>query len=402
MNPVHARWITGFSVIAIAFFAVPSMARAAADSGVVDVVGTTFSNTVKVDLESELGAPAIVVPGQQGIRGWPIRKVLLVAQDQTNDAFLLGSLEKDPIVSRSAGLGDISVNRSQVADSSFDESLPLFFVNADGQTAMRDQNGQVSIYTDLNPQIQVSKSIAALKVSIRPGGPLRLKAGDTGRFKATVDNPAGTTVTLSWLVNGDSKQTGTSVKAGTFEFEFRDEGTYTVAVFASAPGTAQVADSVSVTVGKAPKKKTGKPKESGNGNDGNTDDSGGYIPGYTDDFGGDGTGISGTGISGTGNPPAGNPPPVTQPKEEQPEQPVDDGLATVSGQLVDPSQIATVVPPAGDPSTATEEASPAEDPAGGGGISEGALTAVGIGALLGLGGLAEAGAFAGAFRRFRP
>ncbi|MCB0867927.1 MAG: hypothetical protein KDB48_04485 [Solirubrobacterales bacterium] len=401
MKSTLARWISGLSVVVAALLAGSSMANAAADPGVVDVVGTTFSNTVKVDLESELGAPAIAVPGQQDIKGWPIRKVLLVAQEQTDNAFILGSLEKDPIVSRSDGLGDISVNRSQVADSSFDKTLPLFFINADGQTAMRDQNGQVSVYTDLNPQVQVSKSIAALKVSISPGGPLKLKAGNAGRFKATVDNPAGTTVTLSWLVNGDSKQTGTSVKAGTFEFEFRDEGTYTVAVFASAPGTAQVADSVTVTVGKAPEKKQEKPKESGGGSDLNTDDSGNYIPGYTDDIGGNES-DGAAGGSGTGSPSTGSPPPVNQPKKQEQEQPADDGLDTVSGQLVDPSQIATVVPPAEAPSTGEEEASPAEDPSAGGGISDGALTVMGIGALLGLGGLAEAGAFAGAFRRFRP
>ncbi len=74
----------------------------------------------------------------------------------------------------------------------------------------------------------------------------------------------------------------------------------------------------------------------------------------------------------------------------------------MTGQLVDPSQIAAVVPSTDTPAgtSETEAAEPVEEKSGWGGLSDGALTAVGVGALLGLGGLAEAGAFAG-LRRFR-
>ena len=75
----------------------------------------------------------------------------------------------------------------------------------------------------------------------------------------------------------------------------------------------------------------------------------------------------------------------------------------MTGQLVDPNQIATVVTPSGSPAGESgEEATPAEEAGeGGGGIPRGVTTAFGIGALLGLGGLIEAGAFSGLGRRFR-
>lgn len=66
---------------------------------------------------------------------------------------------------------------------------------------------------------------------------------------------------------------------------------------------------------------------------------------------------------------------------------------TVSGQLIPPGSHRDRGPAAKTPAAGNGESSPEAKPdGGGGGISKGAITAFGIGALLGLGGLAEAGA----------
>lgn len=378
----------------------PQSARAAAEPGVVTVNSTLFS-AINVDLEDDLGVPTLSVKGQPpGTKGWPLREIIEYAQAQSGNAFDIKSFVKDPRVTRTNG-GYLPVSRFQVADSRYDKSLPIYFLDENGNTAMRESIGTVNTYLNTNPQVSVSKSSVSLDVKITsPSGPVTLKAGQKQTFRAKVINPSGASVTLTWKLGGKVKQSGDQATQGSFSYEFRDEGSFDVQVFATATGAPMDADGVTVTVGKAPKKdkpKKDKPKK--NDDQGGTPDDNyydpGYVPGYNDPYGGD---------TGSGGPSAGNPPPSSPgPEKNRQNKPsADPSGETVSGELIDPSSIATVVPSTDTPSPeATEEADPADDGSGGGGIPTGVKTAFGIGALLGLGGLAEAGAFAGRLRRFR-
>lgn len=377
-------------LIALAFLLVPSGALAA-QPGLVQVKGIAISDTVDVNLEDALGSPTLAVPGQAGTKGWPVREVLIYAQDQTG-AFDIETLGKNVKVSRT-GKGDLSVDRLKVRNSAYDNQLPIFFIDSDGNTAMWEKGGAVpTVYTDSAPVVDVPKSLEQkLAVRISPTGTIKLKSGESEAFTATLVSGDPAKVALTWSVDGVSKSSSTPNK---FVFSNKKQGTYRIQVLAQAPGAAAVVDSVTVVVGKPEKKKEKKDEDDPPAD--NPPDDSGYVPGYYPDYGsGSGTG-TGTGTPSTGSPSQANPRKQKQDKEEPP---ADDGLETVSGQLVDPTQIATVVP-SDTPSSSGEEAQPAEDEKKGGGISDGALTAIGIGALLGLGGLTEAGAFAG-FRRFR-
>jgi len=402
MNRTRASktWLLFLLVAGTAtLLSMPSVSRAA-EAGVVEVRGITLEDQVDVNLESDLGqSAAIPVPGLSGTRGWPVRKVLLYVQSSTN-AIDVASFDKDPTISQpGTSPGTYYVSRKRVASSQYDTQLPIFFVE-DGVTKMwvKDRSDPFQ-YTDRNPQIDLPKSSTKLDVTISPRRSIRIKAGETATFEAKVHNAGGKRVSLSWLVNNSPKS---SDEPDRFSYRFTKEGTYKVAVLASAPDAAQDVATVTVYVGKAPEPKKKKKKD--DGGTPSTNDDGGYVPGYDDGYGGYGGYGGGTG-SVTDAPGPASPAPATKPDEpKEPDQPpFDDGLETVKGQLVDPAQI-SAVPSAETPTGSSEQAEPVEDDQkGGGGISKGAMTAVGIGVLLGLGGLAEAGAFTGFGRfRFRP
>lgn len=248
----------------------------------------------------------------------------------------------------------------------------------------------------LTPQIYIGQT-QTLSVDLSPPSK-KIDSGDSVTFQADVTGASGT-VSYAWDF-GDGASKATSQGSVSHKFTGNNQ-TYTVVVTVSATGNARGDDDLStITVGmlkKAKEKpKKEKPKDQ---DDQNEDDSSTYDPGYVPgDYYDDGSG------PGTGSPSAGSPSPSTsEPDKKKRDQPVaDDSGQTVTGQLIDPTATATVVPTTDTPATGETEAGPAEpESGGGGGIPDGAKAALGIGALLGLGGLTEAGAFAGAFRRFR-
>lgn len=266
------------------------------------------------------------------------------------------------------------------------------------ETVMRTRSGQTVPYTNSIPEIYIPKS-EDISVSISPRS-RKIKSGQTVNFTATVQNAIGN-VTYSWDF-GDGRSTNTSNGQVSHTFTGEDE-TFSVVVTVKGSASPRTDTDVAlVTIGKTPKPRKPRPpkkqNEAGGGDP--TGGSSGYPPGYGDYGGYGGPPAPGYGTPSPG-PSSPAPPPPEQPPEEPDQVPADDGLETVSGQLIDPAMIGSIAPPDDGPAggggtveQATEEAD------GGGGISDGALTAIGIGALLGLGGLAEAAGFAG-FRRFR-
>jgi hypothetical protein len=249
----------------------------------------------------------------------------------------------------------------------------------------------------LTPQIYIGQT-QTLSVDLSPPSK-KIKSGDTVTFQAQVTGASGT-VSYAWDF-GDGASKTTSQGSVSHKFTGNNQ-TYTVVVTVSATGNTRGDDDLStITVGKVKKAKK-KPKDkSKDDTDTNQDDSNTYDPGYvpsTTDYYDDGSG------PGAGSPSNGSPAqPSPKPDRKKQDQPVtDDSGQTVTGQLIDPTATATVIPSTESPATGETEAGPAEtDSTGGGGLPDGAKAALGIGALLGLGGLAEAGAFTGAFRRFR-
>jgi len=388
---------------AIAAFLVPSAARGAGfDPGLIEIQGLSVETSTRFDL-TEVGSPNMSIPGRSE-KGYPLRKILLLAQERTDGAIDMAAFLEPVEVSR-PGNRNLRVDQKRVTRSTYDASLPIYFIGSDGNVNMWDPAAsKLWTYTSINPAILVPRQEHQLKVDISPAGPVNVKAGQKKTFTVSVENSDGASVSLDWMVNGVRRQSGSSGTDGRFTYEFRDEGKVVVAVFADATNGRRGNDAVTVYVGKAPAKKKPdrKKKKSDDAGVTPTDDGGYYTPGYTD-YGDYGSG-TGTG-TGSGTPsPGGSSPAKPQKQPEKQEEPAaDDGLETVTGQLVDPSRITVVPSSSDDPAGSSEQAEAVEEDEGGGGIPEGAMTALGIGVLLGLGGLAEVGAFSGFGRfRFRP
>jgi hypothetical protein len=273
----------------------------------------------------------------------------------------------------------------------------MSFVSGSKTHQVRYQATSASGSPGLNPQIYIGQA-SSMSVLLSPPSK-KIDSGDTVDFKATVTGATGK-LTYSWdFGDGSSKTTST----GTISHKFTgDDQAFTVVVNVTQTGSPRREDDLStITVGKV-KKSTKKKKKKTKDDDGNNGDEGtydpGYVPGYSDNYY-DGTGTSpGSGNTSSGSPSTTSP---DKPKPNEDKTPVESSGDTVTGQLIDPTTTATVIPPTDNSTGSTEEANPQDDPDGGGGLPAGAKAALGIGGLLGLGGLAEAGAFTGALRRFR-
>ena len=326
---------------------------------------------------------------------YTIKEILKEAEPSANGDFSLATVPGIEILK--PGLGNpnpATCTGDEIrAESS---SCPTFRFNSD-TTYMRMPNGTDYKYTSVsgNPLIYITKP-QDLKVTISPRQKA-IKSGESVTFTADVSNESGS-VTFTWDFNDGSGKKTTSSNQISHVFTGSDK-TFNVVVTATSTGNfSSDEDFAVITTGKIKKQK--KPKDNnkndGNGGGGGSNNSTPYVPGYTDYGTG---GSTGTGTPSTGSTSNGNPQQEKQKKDQT--QPADNGLQTVSGELIDPGSTATVLPPSDSTDPGTQEANPA-DGSGGGGIPDGAKAAIGIGALLGLGGLAEAGGFAGAFRRFRP
>ncbi|MDQ5894033.1 MAG: hypothetical protein QG596_294 [Actinomycetota bacterium] len=374
----------GLAALLVLFAATAPQSKAGFfQEGVVEVNGYGWStDPVNVQL-------ADIAPTDDGATTYTVRDILQDADPRS------GQFNLDTVPGVSVALpgsvNSVSCTGDQVRAES--AACPLFTSTADYTEMRFRKNGQTRKvrYKAFNPEIYISQA-QELKVTLSPASK-RIESGDSVTFTATVTGATGS-VSYDWDF-GDGQTDNSGSKTVTHKFTGDDEQ-FVVVVDATAQGQRGDDAFATITVGKVEKKKPKNKKPENTDSTGGTGNSGGYIPGYSDGgYGGYGGGTSG----GSGSPSTGNPTPQ-QPKDKEPQQPVDDGLDTVSGQLIDPSQITAIAPPADAPATDSQPTEEAGDSGGGGGISDGALTVIGIGALLGLGGLAEAGAFAG-FRRFR-
>lgn len=375
----------------------------AADSGVVEVYGYQWSKVYKVNLDDLQGSPA-TVNGEQ-VTVYSLLEILEDAsaqQSPANKDFNLQTLQEIEIAL--PGGGKVTYSGNQIRSGA--SNVASFYVNGQGVTVMRvpgrGPGGSVAEFEydgPLNPQLYSPKQILKdFTVSISPPSST-VKTGTRVTFTAKPKGLAsGASASYRWTVNGAVQSGSGKTFSRTFSGDSGD--TFYVTVTASANGYTDATGAAQVSIDKPAEKpkKEKKPKENqaSGGNDSGTYDPG-YIPGYTDPYGGGGTGTSG------GSPSTGSPTPANPDRKQQDQQPQTEPGQTVTGQLIDPSQISTVVPPSDTPVTGAEEATPADDSGGGlGSVPTGVKAAFGIGALLGIGGLAEAGAFTGRFRRFRP
>ena len=403
-----ARFVVLFGVLLAAtfIFAFGADRARAADPGVVEVYGYQWEKVYKVQL-STLQGRDVAIDGQV-VKEYGMRQVLDAAEAQSGDDFTVASLSRIE-VSFPGNQGKVTYDGDQIRN---DTGLATFYVNDQNVTVMRvpgrGPGGSMAEfeYSALNPQLyEPRQAVKAFSVAISPVTQT-IRSGSKVTFTASVAGLAsGITPTFAWSVNGAPQSSGGSTFTGTFKGKPGES--LAVSVRATAPGYSDAYGGAQVIILKAGKKPDKKkpPKKKKTGDDqNNTDDQGYYDPGYYDpgyaDYYDDG---SGTG-TGSGAPSTGSPSPSTpEPKQQQEEPAVEPSGETVTGQLIDPTQIATVVPPAEDSAAGAsgEDASPDDGDSNGGGIPGGVKTAFGIGALLGLGGLAEAGAFSGAWRRFR-
>jgi len=383
------RLVLGTLVAFVASAGLAGSASAAFTPGVVSVTGynwKTQNPRVDVSLDQLSGSPT-----------YTVEEILDAAEGQAGGQFDLATIpgiEVDKPDGTTVGCSGNDIRSGR-------DSCPVF--KSDATTTymvLAGGSGKRISYTTSNPVIYITRQ-KDLKVTVDPAKKT-INSGETVPFVADVENEIGD-LTYEWDF-GDGTSRVTSVANVSHRFVGNDEEFAVILTVTDNATNLKTSNSALVTVGKVKKKprKEHRPKpreDSGGGNNGGYDS--GYGSGYE---GGYGTG-TGTG-TGTGGGPSGSQgtnPPKAEKRQEEP-QPAGSTGQTVSGQLIDPAATVTVVPPAETPAAGNGESSPEAKPdGGGGGISKGAITAFGIGALLGLGGLAEAGAFAGHRRfRFRP
>lgn len=356
------------------------------DEGIVKVNGYGWtSDPVQVQL-------ADIEPTNDGTTTFTVRDILQKA-DPTSAEFNVDTVPGVSVNLPSSGQVSCTGNQMRAESS----TCPIFRSTA-GYTEISFVKGgktRTARFKEFNPEIYITEA-RELSVTLAPAT-RTIKSGESVTFKATVSG-AASKVTYDWNF-GDGSTDSTSNGSISHKFTGTDRS-FLVVVTVSASGQRGDDSGAKITIGKVEKKKKPKKEKPRNEDppvDNDEDYDPGYVPGYGDYYD-DGSG-TGTGEPSTGTSPA--TPDQKQPEDEP--QPVEDRGETVSGQLINPEQITTVLPTTETPATGSAEAAPVEEEAsdGGFGISKGMGTALGIGALLGLGGLVEAGAFSGALRRFR-
>ena len=377
---------------AIPVLAAPAERAAAADPGVVEVFDYNWMTgaPIAVDLRSLSGGKG-TADGEEFTAG----QILRAAAGRSSGRLVVDDLEKVEL-DLPGGAKRVTFSRQQIQDDS--ASQPRFYLAEDGTVAVKRPGSPTLHEYTLNPRLVVPKSDDEMKVTISPRDKT-VASGTTITFSAKVQGaPKGGSLSFSWLVGGKVRTTSTGTLKHTFKGDRGDS--FAVALTVSAPGVDDATGGTQVFIGKSdkPKKKEkDEPKETDRG-DSNDDDPYYEDPGYGSGYG-DGSGND----SGSGTPGTGSPATPDRPEEKRkPEPPVDDGLETVRGELLDPSTSVQVIDPSSEqPPASAQPAAPEEGDSGGFGLSGGAKTAIGIAFLLGLGGLTETRSFSG-LRRFLP
>lgn len=292
------------------------------------------------------------------------------------------------------GTGNKRFSREQLLGSS--ANLPSFEFSAT-KTVMTLPGGKSVTYCGETSQCDFLSN---------PGVTVELKE-DQGSVLAVILNADATTVKVGSAVGFEARVVGATRLRFSWDFgdgsrvssggqreshRYRKAGSFTARVTVTdlSTGKSRIG-SLRIRVRKDEPKK--KPQRSNGDGDPAPAGSGGYYGGYPGGSGGLGDGGGGSGNTGGGS--GGDPglaSPASPEPEDKPQQVVDDGLVPVRGELLDPSIPAQVI----EPSTEEpgESAGPAAEEKRGFALSGGAKTALGIAALLGIGGLAEIGSFA--------
>jgi len=375
----------GASILILLVLALPPGARAAFEPGIVKVDGydwSVSSNPVKVPLD------------QDGTRTYTVDDILEVADGMTSE-FSLANVPGIEILRPATAANPVRCSGNQVRAGN--DACPRFVASVDKTTMILKSGARID-YADAAPTIFITQA-TDLAVTLSPTHK-KIKSGTRVKFTASVSGANGSS-TYSWdFGDGKTAETSGGSSSSIAHVFTGDDQSFNVVVTVISSTNPRSYEALSViTVGKVKKAtKQPKKKEPKHPDDSNEDDSSSYDPGYVpgpSDYYDDGP--------GTGFPSTGSPAPSSPEPDQKRNQPVtDDNGQTVTGQLIDPIATATVIPTTGEPATGEAEAGPVgDDSGGGGGIPDGAKAALGIGALLGLGGLTEAGAFSGAFRRLR-
>lgn len=326
--------------------------------------------------------------GSVTISGHSLLQVLRAADSQSDqiDLSTIPAIEVD----RPGGQQVIRISGSDVRNpSAFRDGPPVFYEDNGSTVFVMPGSGS-------SPGSLSRFIFAPIGISIQTGGTYevslsasteRAKVGQKISFRATVTGQkAGEQLSFLWKF-GDGSSLATA--RGSVTHTFRRDGSFPVFVDVSgASGAGETG--ILIEVGKVPKAKP-EPKPAGNdipqteaGGSGGSGGSGGGSGGYGAGTG-NGSGSSGSGAGGGSSaPPPSGSPPESKPKTSEP----DDGLVEVQGQLVDP-RTATPVAPAEVDSTQEVNPGPSAIQSGGFGVPGAALTAVGVGLLMGLGIFAE-------------
>ena len=212
----------------------------------------------------------------------------------------------------------------------------------------------------------------------------KIKVGQTIRFTATVaGQDEGERLTYSWNF-GDGKTATT--RRGTTSHTFRTDGNSSVVLgVVGSSGSGQ--SGILIEVGEVKQKPDPKPDPP---EDKPSDDPGPGGSGNPSGGGGVGTGSGGgTGDFGSGDGSPSTPAPAPPVDRRQDRNAPDDGLTTVTGELVDPATTSVPFEPStGLPVDSADPATPGTQQ-GGFGVPGAVMTLVGVGLLLGLGGFAE-------------
>lgn len=316
-----------------------------------------------------------------GLDGERSLKELVETAGQQEGAFSLDDVARVSVFNQQLGR-DTPFSGSRLRGGT---AIPDYSFDAD-RTEVAQDGAPFSTYgetgSDRIPEIQVQlnqKQDSRLTVRLTADRTL-IKPGDAVNFTANV-TPASGSLTYIWDF-GDGRQSVVGKARESHRFRAGDSRfTVTVRV---AGGTKSGKDSVVITVGKKPKpeKKNEDRQPDTGGSSGGGNPAGGGYPG----------GSYGTPAAPVVPAPAGPSvsPPASPPAAKQKPQPADDGLIPVRGELVGPPIPGEVIDPNSRPPAADSAQKAGEK---GFGLSGEAKTALGVIALLGLGGLAELRSF---------
>jgi hypothetical protein len=391
--------LTGAALaVACVLLTVPSPAQAKDGQVTVRAAGTTNASvTVKL---ADLGGNDInnrtyrLNSGSESISGHSLLQVIRAADAQSNaiDLDTIPGIEID----RPTGT-PIEVSGAEMRDpEAFSDGPPVFYEdNGDTVFVMPGRgSGTGSKYRFKFAPVGISINSGLDYDVTLTASPSKIKAGASVRFQATVTGQeTGEQLTYRWTF-GDGQSKTTAVP--TVRHRFEDDGTFPVIVTATgSSGSGRTGTTVEVGKPKPQKPKPDperdkpdrKPASSdGTGGSGDPTGDGGYGTGSgTGDYGdGDGSGFP----SASGSP---APAPQTPPRDRKPgnTQRPDDGLTTVTGELLNPATTPVPIDPAAGPAVESADPAPSGTDQGGFGVPGAVLTLAGVGLLLGLGGFAE-------------